>query len=146
MRAHIRRFGLQAFEQVPRGGPGPPELGAEAERRREYWRTRAQSALQGRAASRAGYGLAAMIVSTSIMLGGAAWLFVGVAAAYVLWNARGSRRWSQLSDQIVSGLCPLCRYDVRGLAPAGCPLGPARCPECGAPWPLIPPACPARRA
>ena len=42
--------------------------------------------------------------------------------------------------------CPDCWYDLSGttvLRPElldGAFLGPARCPECGAPWPLVPPA------
>jgi hypothetical protein len=43
------------------------------------------------------------------------------------------------------GLCGGCSYDVASLPPAidpgvtlGEPIGPARCPECGMRWPLVP--------
>lgn len=42
--------------------------------------------------------------------------------------------------------CPDCGYGLRGTPPGvaperlkGLPTGPAACPECGSPWPLIPP-------
>jgi hypothetical protein len=43
-------------------------------------------------------------------------------------------------------LCPDCSYDLHGVPDAiqpdsldGRHVGPAKCPECGAPWPLLPP-------
>jgi hypothetical protein len=44
-----------------------------------------------------------------------------------------------------AGLCQACRYEVASLPPAidpsmtfGETIGPARCPECGLRWPLVP--------
>lgn len=48
-------------------------------------------------------------------------------------------------------LCPLCSYELTGndVIPAeqlnGEHCGPQKCPECGTPWPLIPPSCPKER-
>jgi hypothetical protein len=50
------------------------------------------------------------------------------------------------------GFCPGCGYDLSGLShleSRGSTLrdvGPERCPECGAPWPLVPPPVPTKDA
>jgi hypothetical protein len=53
------------------------------------------------------------------------------------------------SDCLVKRVCPDCRYDLSalpdGVRPAelsGVKVGPARCPECGGAWPLVPPVVP----
>lgn len=45
--------------------------------------------------------------------------------------------------------CPHCTYDLEGCPPGiavednyGLDIGPRACPECGCPWPLIPPRTP----
>lgn len=49
-------------------------------------------------------------------------------------------------DTLADATCPDCRYPLREIPsvidPAttfDVPIGPERCPECGCPWPLIPP-------
>lgn len=53
---------------------------------------------------------------------------------------------SRLIDAIDHRRCPDCGYDLTGAPPAidptrlaGADVGPRLCPECGSPWPLLPP-------
>ena len=53
----------------------------------------------------------------------------------------GNRR---VHHRMLAGQCPDCGYDATALPPAFdepllATLGPARCTECGSPWPLVPP-------
>lgn len=57
-----------------------------------------------------------------------------------------SRLLGRLSESVDGSLCPDCEYELNSVpgalpiaASAGVPIGPRRCPECGCPWPLIPP-------
>jgi len=54
---------------------------------------------------------------------GVVWLLALVADAVIDWRLRVHAR-----DLVLKGICPECRYDLRGSI-AG---GSARCPECGA--------------
>ena len=67
--------------------------------------------------------------------------------AIVVLFMYGSRLPRRISHAIRAGQCPDCRYDLSTLPspfassePRPINSGPERCPECGAPWPLIPPA------
>lgn len=57
-----------------------------------------------------------------------------------------SRAKQRARDAAAESACPDCRYSLVNLPSTPSPiqnvvdLGPARCPECGSPWPLIPPA------
>ena len=64
------------------------------------------------------------------------WPFVLLAFLRV-----GNRRVHQ---RMLAGQCPDCGYDATAVPPAFdepslATLGPARCTECGSPWPLVPP-------
>ncbi|HVZ94692.1 MAG TPA: hypothetical protein VG797_09300 [Phycisphaerales bacterium] len=58
----------------------------------------------------------------------------------------GHRRIVTIDRDCADRACPDCGYDLSGtpeglpgVAAAGRRAGPARCPECGIPWPFIPP-------
>ncbi len=60
---------------------------------------------------------------------------------------RADRDWMRRA--LVNRSCPDCGYDLRASPDAlppeplgGFRVGPARCPECGVPWPLTPPGNP----
>jgi hypothetical protein len=59
---------------------------------------------------------------------------------------RRRRVRGRLRDALSLRSCPDCGYDLKGHDPALPPgmlgstdVGPALCPECGSPWPLVPP-------
>lgn len=61
-----------------------------------------------------------------------------------LWLA--GRVLRRLDRSAREPVCPDCEYDLSGVpgafdvkATANVPVGPRRCPECGCPWPLVPP-------
>lgn len=61
----------------------------------------------------------------------------------------GHRRLKRLREALDRPLCPDCGYNLEGLPESkdrcGRPapgMGPHCCPECGTPWPMIPPAVP----
>lgn len=74
-------------------------------------------------------------------------VFIAVFAGGVLSAWRNSRRAS-LTRALKQRSCPDCGYDLRGtprgIDPSvlGLDIGPRRCPECGARWPLLPPPAP----
>lgn len=56
-------------------------------------------------------------------------------------HARTRARRARLTRSLRDRACPDCNYNLAG-APEGLPgslAGPRTCPECGAPWPLVPP-------
>jgi hypothetical protein len=70
----------------------------------------------------------------------AAGMFVGVICAYIVAAARrifGCSKFQRWSAALRDGRCPTCDYLLTGLGPH--PWSVAKCPECGTPWPLIPP-------
>lgn len=80
--------------------------------------------------------------------------YFGVLALSVMILAlliRGVKlsRYARVHDALFSARCPACRYDLRGIDAAGAFDGTGRpmvgceaCPECGLPWPLLPPPIP----
>lgn len=61
----------------------------------------------------------------------------------------GHRRLKRLREALDRPICPDCGYNLEGLPESkdrwGRPapgMGPHCCPECGTPWPMIPPAIP----
>lgn len=87
--------------------------------------------------------VAAILIAT-------AWLWVTVLVVWIvvigsLFVGRMVLR-RRLRRAIVERMCPDCLLDLHGTAPAistddldGANAGPASCPRCGAPWPLLPP-------
>lgn len=140
--AHIRRFDLEPFEATLASRATHHSACDEAERRRVYWLDRLDAHQKRQAAGRVGYWIAGVLIAASIMVGQMAWLFVVLAAAYVIWDPVKSRRLDRVRAQLTGGQCPRCKYDLRGHESPESPLGPSRCSECGTPWPLIPPALP----
>lgn len=65
-----------------------------------------------------------------------------------IFAAKRKRGRSLLARAIVDHTCPACEYDLSGLMADEVGgrgllrIGPANCPECGAPWPLVPPPVP----
>lgn len=72
-------------------------------------------------------------------------LFIVMQGAFLFWSLR---RNFGILHRAVEGRCPDCNYDLKACPrePAfdpttlGVDVGPARCPECGAFWPLVPPS------
>ncbi len=57
-----------------------------------------------------------------------------------------ARRVKRVQASLTQRCCPDCGYSLVGVPPGlpalgerGHAVGPARCPECGSPWPLVPP-------
>lgn len=80
-----------------------------------------------------------------LILAGALWVALGVAAigGAALASRPGLRR--RLARALDDDRCPKCSYDLRGIGPPlgleaklDVRVGPARCPECGCAWPLVP--------
>lgn len=80
------------------------------------------------------------------------WVFaftiVFFAAAFLIRHFHRIDRW-WMRRTIADRICPDCAYDLSSLpdalpaeALAHIRVGPAHCPECGVPWPLIPPPAP----
>lgn len=75
--------------------------------------------------------------------------YAGIAlfgATSILAILRVGRAQEQLLAGAGSGRCVDCGYDLRETRPAIVPndldgqwIGPRACPECGAPWPMLPP-------
>lgn len=76
-------------------------------------------------------------------------IFIPIAVGYTgLWYSR--RRFKVACKRLASSLetrsCPDCAYPLADIPPGidpsllgGVNVGPARCHECGTPWPLVPP-------
>lgn len=67
-------------------------------------------------------------------------------SGFVLFGARLVSRMLNAMDGVA---CPDCGYDLHDSVPGvppellgGTSVGPARCPECGASWPCVPPPAP----
>jgi hypothetical protein len=72
------------------------------------------------------------------------WTLMILAALLGPFRLRRLRR--RLLRALNERVCPNCWYDLVSLPPAlepkltgGYSTGPSRCPECGSPWPLLPP-------
>ncbi len=81
-------------------------------------------------------------VSVGLILG------IGLTAAAIFGMSAQSmhRRLIRLRRDLEDGLCPDCGYDLSSVRPGielgpekNLRTGPARCPECGSPWPMLPP-------
>jgi hypothetical protein len=64
----------------------------------------------------------------------------------LVFSIRRGRARGRLRLALSGRRCADCGYDLRGLDPAlpaklldGTDVGPVACPECGSPWPLVPP-------
>jgi hypothetical protein len=103
----------------------------------------------------AGIATGMVLFAGMIALGSLRIVFTLVLAMYVpimihLWWGRRRRKALQrrLFDALAAAACPDCAYSMREIA--GRPVeadiafwpGPRRCPECGSPWPLVPPPTP----
>lgn len=80
---------------------------------------------------------------------GLAFLATIVATCIIL--GRPSVLYRRLTRRVLRSCCPDCNYTLTGIPNAiepdllnGVHTGPARCPECGTHWPLIPPPVPSR--
>jgi len=96
------------------------------------------------------YSSAALLV---FIFGGPKLGLFAAGVAVVIGAARipsAMRRRAQfrLARALIDKRCPACDYNLSGLTAltvSGSTLqhvGPALCPECGAPWPLVPPPVP----
>lgn len=89
-------------------------------------------------------GLPGLIAAGYWPLAGVVLLVSAFGVPALVWHA--TRRPRTLARALLESRCPDCWYDLAGttvLEPEsleGGILGPVRCPECGAPWPLVPPA------
>lgn len=167
--ARVERFDI--FAQAARAGDGHRlafdghELAEEHRRRVVYWtkvmgpesfeserggrRVASQRVLITVAAlaviSGASFGLG--LGAGLVTLGGSAIVSMALVIAWLTgWMSPiDDSLWARFE----SGRCPSCGYDLRALAcpipltlTGGVDLGPARCPECGSAWPLVPPPVP----
>jgi hypothetical protein len=87
-----------------------------------------------------------------VVLAGIAFVIASLAASiamaipWLVWHIARLRRRAACRRAIERHGCPDCGYDLTG-APEpidramlrGLSAGPNRCPECGSPWPLLPP-------
>jgi hypothetical protein len=77
-------------------------------------------------------------------------LAVAAVIGLLIWALVGqltrNHRASRFAGALTHHTCPDCDYEL-GAIPAAIPpslvggvnIGPAVCPECGSPWPLLPP-------
>ena len=139
----------------------------ECDARVQYWiaelSTRLEHRAPGERIARAGraahhwavHGVVVLGIACLVVLHVGVVMTIGYAVVFglgvlVTIAARRARRrhfwgyWRALE----LGFCPGCGYDLSGLShleSRGSTLldvGPERCPECGAPWPLVPPPVP----
>jgi hypothetical protein len=73
-------------------------------------------------------------------------LLAALGVALLMAAVLGRRRLRRLSQSLIHRVCPDCGYSLEDAPDATLPhagqilgLGPRRCTECGAPWPLLPP-------
>ncbi len=144
----------------------PSELRQEHRDRIYYWRSkyfpsRAQMhilARVGLASVITGLVFAAglvFLVALSMFWRSRGWFFalsiplIVLATPVVIWRVRSAIHRRGIRRSLFHGCCPTCGYPLAdemigsGVRPtAWIPVGPARCPECGTHWPLIPPPVP----
>jgi hypothetical protein len=73
-------------------------------------------------------------------------LLFGIVVAFLWLLTLASRGTARIGSKVqINPYCTGCNYDLRGTIPMipssklrGTWIGPARCPECGLVWPLIP--------
>ncbi len=171
-RAALLALRTPPFDHAPASEADRRRLAGLIVDRRSYWRSRRAQpptrsdfdmifkGTNGGLLTRSGsidlvvWGVAIAVVSVAPR--GWGWpLFVTLLGGAVLWvvmrfwreQTRGGmslRVWRALSEPA----CPRCGYDLSGLDPLGTfashgvATGPDACPECGTPWPLVPPAMP----
>ena len=93
-------------------------------------------------------GVVAFAVITLVVFFGAV-LLTGMSLLRTRLWGRSRLTWGRALRE---GLCPGCAYDLAGISHFGVggevlrDVGPERCPECGAPWPLVPPPVPGTAA
>ena len=146
----------------------PTELRREHGERIHYWRSR-YFAEVGPTNIFARIGFLAL-VSAAITFGGMIafavlwqlwrakswWLaalipLVLIAIPIVTWRIRSATHRRGIRRSLFDGCCPTCGYTLADKMIGGVvrpvswiPVGPARCPECGTHWPLVPPPVPVR--
>lgn len=87
----------------------------------------------------------ALIAGAIAVVAGTA-LGVLLAIPWLAWHIARTRRRARCRKALAARVCPDCSYDLSGLPDEiepenleGQRIGPERCPECGVPWPLLPP-------
>lgn len=124
-------------------------LGDDLVRRRARWAhlhptpgTRRRRAF-GRSRWRLGIALA--VAALSAILAAVFWFMAFGLAALLLVVPFSWRRDEEDPASFDMDRCPDCGYGLNGVPDAipaervGAGTGPGACPECGAPWPLVPP-------
>lgn len=85
------------------------------------------------------FGLSCAVTSNAVL---ALLLAIGASVVYVLF-LQPDPPFFRAVRAVRNRRCPDCNYDLSGLPDAieidGLSIGPDRCPECGSPWPLVPP-------
>lgn len=134
-----------------------PDISRELRDRREYWRNEFTSPRYWRRIRNAGdvFMLGCFVVASFVFLRMvfptplAAFLALPIAAVTtLLMSAYRCRGTGRLVRALRLPQCPACSYDVSALSAIphaqldGQIIGPDRCPECGTPWPLVPPPVP----
>ena len=133
-------------------GVDPSDTAREHRERLEFWSRRRGSAFLRHRSKSAMNWLVVCVLGFSLswyaglfgMLLGSLFLIGLVYSVF-----RGTAEAALCSRRAKAKRCPDCRYDLSGHADAiGSSLfddqhvGPRRCTECGAPWPLVPPRLP----
>lgn len=153
-----QRVRCDFFETAIRSnGTNWQDVSLELHRRREWWRNEFTSPHDRRRVRNAvdvallGCFIVASFVLLRMVLSNplAAFLALPISAvATLMMTAYRCRLAGRLVRAIRMPQCPACAYDVSALSAIpperidGQISGPDRCPECGTPWPLIPPPCP----
>jgi hypothetical protein len=155
---YVARLRTALFESALRCAGPRPQCAATLKARDEHWDRAPSRRLQARAVQEylnldpwlGALFLATMwwsMASFHLQTPGYLWqgelvsgfLFLGLALGIIrLWRGR-----QRAIAGLTAGRCPDCAYPLAGIPAAliQCPqAGPARCPECGTLWPLVPPA------
>lgn len=94
----------------------------------------------------AGWDEGFILVLAALIVFGVAFGLLFVPAFVLPWYFIKVRKLHRCRMAVEKKICPDCEYDLTGCPEAiepgwveGVSIGPRRCPECSAPWPLLPP-------